>query len=566
MLLSYRYKLDCLEQGCLPQGVSIAEAAPARRRLLPHPRRRAGDHARSAGRPIASPPGSAGPRRMRPRSTFATTRACRPSPTAPRRARSRRSSPRSPPCSRLPRAGCSGSGCAGKAPRGPVLSPLERALAAVRASTANGHVGGAAEGARLARPRARGSRGGRPRARRGAARLVEAGADAGDRGRLRRRRRGARMRAAIPLAAPGRDRPRSAPDLGRADRARDRPRGHARPRLPVLPHAEVERRAPARRPQPDRRPRPLVERVLAQRRAGRTNALDLRPIGPQARPRPLLRHGLRGAPAGTSSDALKPFVRLFADRKNDLNPWRATFSAGTKIGVALERARLMLHEAHIDNGSVVLISDLDDSPADEPDLARALVTYQREGIPIRMVGINPVAEDVRYFQAALGPGGGSVTTVGTDKPTEIQKAGGAVPGRAGRRRRADRAPARAQRAGARPADLGEAGMTRRHALLAAAAVCAALAVVARAARTGRRAPRRRAPGRRRRRSSREGQLVGRRGASVQAGRAACSGSATTSRSGTRPRSSAAPARRRSTPISRREPQPSGSPPRRRSRT
>ena len=87
----------------------------------------------------------------------------------------------------------------------------------------------------------------------------------------------------------------------------------------------------------------------------------------------------------------------------------------------------MLREAHIDNGSVVLISDLDDSPADEPDLARALVTYQREGIPIRMVGINPVAEDVRYFQAALGPGGGSVTTVGTDKATEIQKAGGAFP-------------------------------------------------------------------------------------------------------------------------------------------
>ena len=131
-------------------------------------------------------------------------------------------------------------------------------------------------------------------------------------------------------------------------------------------------------------------------------------------------------PPGTSSEALQPFVRVFAD-KHDLNPWRATFSAGTKIGVALERARLMLHEAGIRNGSVVLVSDLDDSPADEPDLARMLVTYEREGIPIRMVGINPVPEDVRYFQAALGPGGGSVTTVGSEKPTAIQKAGGAFP-------------------------------------------------------------------------------------------------------------------------------------------
>ena len=131
-------------------------------------------------------------------------------------------------------------------------------------------------------------------------------------------------------------------------------------------------------------------------------------------------------PPGTSSTALAPFVRIFSD-KRDLNPWRATFSAGTKIGAALGRARLMLHEAGLDNGSVVLISDLDDSPADEPDLARELVSYQREGIPIRMIGINPVAEDVRYFRAALGPGGGSVTTVGAQKPTEIEKAGGAFP-------------------------------------------------------------------------------------------------------------------------------------------
>ena len=61
---------------------------------------------------------------------------------------------------------------------------------------------------------------------------------------------------------------------------------------------------------------------------------------------------------------------------------------------------------------VLLISDLDDSPNDEVDLARSLVTYQQDAIPIRMIAVNPVPQDAQFFRDALGSGG-SVTTLRT---------------------------------------------------------------------------------------------------------------------------------------------------------
>lgn len=113
-------------------------------------------------------------------------------------------------------------------------------------------------------------------------------------------------------------------------------------------------------------------------------------------------------PVGTPSEALRPFLRFFQGRGQ--NPWRATFSAGTRISNALELARRMLRQAHADKGSVVLISDLDDAPADEVGLARTLVTYQREAIPLRMIAVDAVPHDVQFFRDALHSVG-SVTTL-----------------------------------------------------------------------------------------------------------------------------------------------------------
>jgi von Willebrand factor type A domain len=133
-------------------------------------------------------------------------------------------------------------------------------------------------------------------------------------------------------------------------------------------------------------------------------------------------------PVGTSADALRPFLRFF--QGNVANPWRATFSAGTRIGAALDRARQMLRDSGVRKGSVVLISDLDDSPSDETELARALVAYQRDDIPIRMIGVNPTSQDVAFFRDALqsagtvtalhaGTGSGGATGTGRAFPVVL---------------------------------------------------------------------------------------------------------------------------------------------------
>ena len=122
-------------------------------------------------------------------------------------------------------------------------------------------------------------------------------------------------------------------------------------------------------------------------------------------------------PVGTSSDALRPFLRFFAGSAQ--NPWAATFSAGTRISAALDLAHSMLRRAHVEKGSVVLISDLDDSPSDEVGLARSLVTYQQDAIPIRMIAVNPVPQDAQFFRDALGSGG-SVTTLRSLRKVDTQ--------------------------------------------------------------------------------------------------------------------------------------------------
>jgi hypothetical protein len=127
-------------------------------------------------------------------------------------------------------------------------------------------------------------------------------------------------------------------------------------------------------------------------------------------------------PVGTRAEAVRPFLRFF-DGKAATNPWTGTFSAGTQIGQALVVARTMLRDAGVEDGSVTLISDLNNAPQDQPLLAEMLVTYQREGIPIRAIGLNAAPEDVRYFTEALRPGHGTVQAFKGAAPTEVRRAG-----------------------------------------------------------------------------------------------------------------------------------------------
>jgi hypothetical protein len=109
-------------------------------------------------------------------------------------------------------------------------------------------------------------------------------------------------------------------------------------------------------------------------------------------------------PPGTPARELRPLLRFFSGpkRQRAASPWASSLSGGTRISAALLLAREMLQRDGIRNGSAVLVSDLGDSPNDRTDLSAAVVTYLRDGIPLRVVGIHPTPDDAGFFTRLLG--------------------------------------------------------------------------------------------------------------------------------------------------------------------
>ena len=118
--------------------------------------------------------------------------------------------------------------------------------------------------------------------------------------------------------------------------------------------------------------------------------------------RPLLRFYER--PAG----ALSPRVRggLGARIPQDLpaSPWQRTFRGGTRISTGLRVAREMLQRDRVRGGSVMLVSDLDDSPFDTNRLAEESIRYRRAQLDIRLVPLGPAREDRELFTRLFGAG------------------------------------------------------------------------------------------------------------------------------------------------------------------
>ena len=83
------------------------------------------------------------------------------------------------------------------------------------------------------------------------------------------------------------------------------------------------------------------------------------------------------------------------------SPWEF-FSGGTRISSGLRMGRLALLRAGVAHGSLLLISDLDDSSADQEPLFAEALALKKEHIPVRIVPLFASPPNVRIFESLFG--------------------------------------------------------------------------------------------------------------------------------------------------------------------
>ena len=124
---------------------------------------------------------------------------------------------------------------------------------------------------------------------------------------------------------------------------------------------------------------------------------------------PCIRRGSRPCPGGTyqvpedtSWEEYNRLVQAATRGGSRVNPWSTTFRSGTRISRGLEAARETLRREGKSDLGVLLISDLDDSLFDVPQLTQTLIRFQQEGIPLKVVGLRPAEDDREHFRRVLG--------------------------------------------------------------------------------------------------------------------------------------------------------------------
>jgi hypothetical protein len=114
-------------------------------------------------------------------------------------------------------------------------------------------------------------------------------------------------------------------------------------------------------------------------------------------------------PPGTRGEVLRPLLRFFESpfrfrpgfRFPD-SPWTGSFRGGTRISAGLRVARQMLDRDGIRHGSVLVVSDLDDSPFDTSALTQEALRYRQDGIDLRLVPLQTSQEDRELFTRLFG--------------------------------------------------------------------------------------------------------------------------------------------------------------------
>ena len=83
------------------------------------------------------------------------------------------------------------------------------------------------------------------------------------------------------------------------------------------------------------------------------------------------------------------------------SPWDM-FMGGTRIAPGLVAGAQALQRANVKHGALLLVSDLDDSTADDARLEQVAVQLRNENIPVRIVPLFAAGHDKAHFAALFG--------------------------------------------------------------------------------------------------------------------------------------------------------------------
>jgi len=114
-------------------------------------------------------------------------------------------------------------------------------------------------------------------------------------------------------------------------------------------------------------------------------------------------------PPNSPPSALQQFLRFFAPKSVANNggpvfgtsPW-SPFSGGTRISTGLAAGEDALRRAGVTHGTLVLMSDLNDSQNDRDLLVVEANALRRAHVPVRIVPINALPQNVQLFTGLFG--------------------------------------------------------------------------------------------------------------------------------------------------------------------
>jgi hypothetical protein len=113
-------------------------------------------------------------------------------------------------------------------------------------------------------------------------------------------------------------------------------------------------------------------------------------------------------PPNSPANSLLEFERFFdpvavrgGSPSFGLTPW-GQYSAGTRVSKGLRMGQEALERAGVTHGSLLLISDLNDSSADEESLVAEAFALKKAHIPVRIVPVVAGRADVRIFASLFG--------------------------------------------------------------------------------------------------------------------------------------------------------------------